>query len=88
MQILEKHGGVPMPDWIVAILDGHEANAAGWQQCKSPKICGAFNGKSDSGGIFVSGGVFDTLEKLEDYMARGMKVYQHICREHPESHSR
>ena len=58
-----------MPDWMVAILDGHEANAAGWQQCNSPKICGTFNGKSDSGGIFVSGGVFDSMEKLEKYMA-------------------
>lgn len=84
IRILQKHGGVPMPDWMVAILDGHEANAAGWQQCNSPKICGTFNGQSDSGGIFVSGGVFDTLEKLEDYMDRGMKIYQQVCREHPE----
>jgi len=41
-------------------------------------------GKSDSGGIFVSGGVFDTLEKLAEYMARGMKVYQQASRENPE----
>ena len=83
IRILKEHGGVPMPKWMVAILDGHEENAAGWQQCNSSKICGTFTGKSDSGGIFVSGGVFDSLEKLEDYMDRGMKVYQQISREHP-----
>jgi FAD/FMN-containing dehydrogenase len=83
-RILEKHGGKVMPPWMVAILDGHEANAAGWQQCNSPKICGTLTGKSDSGGIFVSGGVFDTLEKLADYMDRGMKVYQQVCRDNPE----
>lgn len=82
-RILEKHGGVVMPPWMVAVLDGHESNAAGWQQCNSPKICGTFTGKSDSGGIFVSGGVFDTLGKLGEYMARGMKAYQQVCREHP-----
>lgn len=82
--ILKKHGGIVMPPWMVAILDGHEANAAGWQQCNSPKICGTLNGKSDSGGIFVSGGVFDTLEKLSVYMDRGMKIYQQVCRDHPE----
>ena len=65
IKMLEKYGGTVMPAWMVAILDGHEANAAGWQQCNSPKICGTFNGKSDSGGIFVSGGVFDSMEKLE-----------------------
>lgn len=84
IKILKKHGGVPMPEWMVAVLDGHESNAAGWQQCNSPKICGTFTGKSDSGGIFVSGGVFDTLEKLEEYMVRGMKEYQDVCRAYPE----
>ncbi len=83
-RILEEHGGVVMPPWMVAILDGHEENAAGWQQCNSPKICGTFTGKSDSGGIFVSGGVFDSLERLEDYMARGMEIYQRVSRENPE----
>jgi hypothetical protein len=84
IKILKKHGGEPMPEWMVAILDGHESNAAGWQQCNSPKICGTFNGKSDSGGIFVSGGVFDSLEKLEEYMVRGMNDYQDVCRKYPE----
>jgi FAD/FMN-containing dehydrogenase len=84
VKILKKHGGSPMPPWLVSILDGHESNAAGWQQCNSPKICGTLNGKSDSGGIFVSGGVFDTLEKLEDYMKRGMDAYQEVCRKYPE----
>ncbi|MCX8044499.1 MAG: FAD-binding oxidoreductase [Desulfobacterota bacterium] len=84
IRLLEKHGGTVMPDWMVAILDGHEANAAGWQQCNSPKICGTFNGKSDSGGIFVSGGVFDTMEKLEIYMREGMKEYQDVCKNNPE----
>lgn len=84
IKLLQKYGGVPMPDWMVAILDGHEANAAGWQQCNSPKICGTFNGKHDSGGIFVSGGVFDTMEKLEMFMKRGMDEYQEVCRSNPE----
>jgi len=84
IKLLKKFGGVPMPDWMVCILDGHEANAAGWQQCNSPKICGTLNGKSNSGGIFISGGVFDTMEKLEDYMDRGMKAYQDVCRANPE----
>jgi len=84
IRILKDNGGVVMPKWMVAILDGHEENAAGWQQINSPKICGTFTGKSDSGGIFVSGGVFDTLEKLAEYMARGMKVYQQASRENPE----
>lgn len=84
IRILEERGGVVMPKWMVAILDGHEENAAGWQQINSPKICGTFTGKSDSGGIFVSGGVFDTLEKLEEYMDRGMKVYQQVSRDNPE----
>jgi FAD/FMN-containing dehydrogenase len=83
IRILEEGGGTVMPPWMVAILDGHEENAAGWQQCNSPKICGTFNGQSNSGGIFVSGGVFDSLEKLEDYMDRGMQTYQQICRENP-----
>jgi hypothetical protein len=83
-RILENYGGVVMPPWMVAILDGHEENAAGWQQCNSPKICGTFTGKSDSGGIFVSGGVFDSLEKLEDYMIRGMEIYQRVSRENPD----
>jgi FAD/FMN-containing dehydrogenase len=83
IKLLEQYGGTPMPDWMVAILDGHESNAAGWQQCNSPKICGTFNGKSDSGGIFVSGGVFDSLDKLEEYMDRGMKEYQDVCRKYP-----
>jgi hypothetical protein len=83
IRMLEEGGGTVMPPWMVAILDGHEENAAGWQQCNSPKICGTFNGQSNSGGIFVSGGVFDSLEKLEDYMDRGMKTYQQICRENP-----
>ncbi len=84
IKMLKKFGGVPMPDWMVAILNGHEKNAAGWQQCNSPKICGTFNGKSNSGGIFVSGGVFDTMEKLEDYMRRGMKEYQDVCKKNKE----
>jgi FAD/FMN-containing dehydrogenase len=84
IRILEQRDGVVMPGWMVAILDGHEANAAGWQQCNSPKICGTFNGTSDSGGIFVSGGVFDSLEKLEIYMDRGMQAYQQVCRDNPE----
>ena len=84
IRILKEHGGVVMPEWMVAILDGHEENAAGWQQCNSPKICGTLNGKSDSGGIFVSGGVFDTLEKLEEYMDRGMKIYQQVSRDNPD----
>ncbi len=84
IKMLKKYGGVPMPDWMVAILDGHEANAAGWQQCNSPKICGTFNGKSDSGGIFVSGGVFDTMEKLEIYMREGMNAYQAVCRKYKD----
>ncbi len=84
IKLMKKYGGVPMPDWMVSILDGHEANAAGWQQCNSPKICGTFNGKADSGGIFVSGGVFDTMEKLELYMKRGMDEYQEVCRANPE----
>ena len=84
ISILQEQGGMVMPEWMVAILDGHEENAAGWQQINSPKIAGTFNGKSDSGGIFVSGGVFDSLEKLEDYMDRGMKAYQQICRDNPE----
>ena len=84
IRILQEQGGVVMPQWMVAILDGHEENAAGWQQCNSPKICGTLNGQSDSGGIFVSGGVFDSLEKLEDYMDRGMKIYQAVSREHPD----
>jgi FAD/FMN-containing dehydrogenase len=84
VEILKRHGGLEMPKSLVAILDGHEANAAGWQQCNSPKICGTFTGKADSGGIFVSGGVFDTLEKLADYMERGMKVYQQVCRDNRE----
>jgi len=84
IKLLKKFGGVPMPDWMVSILDGHEANAAGWQQCNSPKICGTFNGKSDSGGIFVSGGVFDTMEKLEQYMREGMDEYQDVCRKNKE----
>jgi hypothetical protein len=83
-KILKKYGGVPMPPWMVSILDGHESNAEGWQQCNSPKICGTFTGKSDSGGIFISGGVFDTLEKLADYMERGMKEYQDVCKKYPE----
>jgi FAD/FMN-containing dehydrogenase len=84
IRILQEQGGVVMPEWMVAILDGHEENAAGWQQCNSPKICGTLNGKSDSGGIFVSGGVFDSLEKLEDYMDRGMKIYQKVSRDNPD----
>jgi hypothetical protein len=84
IKMLKKFGGVPFPDWMVSILNGHEANAAGWQQCNSPKICGTFNGKHDSGGIFVSGGVFDTMEKLELFMKKGMEAYQGVCRENPE----
>ncbi len=84
IKMLKKFGGTPMPDWMVSILDGHEANAAGWQQCNSPKICGTFNGESNSGGIFVSGGVFDTMEKLEEYMERGMNDYQDVCRKNKE----
>ena len=84
IKTLKKHGGTAMPEWMVAILDGHESNAAGWQQCNSPKICGTMNGKSDSGGIFISGGVFDSLEKLEEYMKRGMHEYQDVCRKYPE----
>ena len=84
IKMLKKYGGVPFTDWIVSILNGHEANAAGWQQCNSPKICGTFNGKHDSGGIFVSGGVFDTMEKLELFMKKGMDAYQSVCRENPE----
>ena len=84
IKLLKKYGGMPFPDWIVSILDGHEANAAGWQQCNSPKICGTFNGKYDSGGIFVSGGVFDTMEKLELFMKKGMEAYQGVCRKNPE----
>jgi hypothetical protein len=84
IKLLQKHGGTVMPPWMVAILDGHEANAAGWQQCNSPKICGTFNGRSDSGGIFVSGGVFDSMEKLEAYMRDGMAEYQDVCRKNPE----
>lgn len=83
IKMLKKFGGTPMPDWMVAILDGHEANAAGWQQCNSPKICGTFNGESNSGGIFISGGVFDSMEKLEEYMRRGMDEYQEVCRANP-----
>jgi len=84
VRILEKYGGTVMPEWMVAILDGHEANAAGWQQCNSPKIAGTLNGKSDSGGIFISGGVFDSLEKLAEFMDQGMKIYQNACKENPE----
>ena len=84
IKLLEKHGGTVMPSWLVAILDGHEANAAGWQQCNSPKICGTLNGKSNSGGIFVSGGVFDQMKQLEDYMRLGMAEYQDVCRKNPE----
>jgi len=84
IRILQEQGGVVMPQWMVAILNGHEENAAGWQQINSPKICGTFTGKSDSGGIFVSGGVFDSLEKLAAYMDRGMKVYQQVSHENPE----
>ncbi|MCP4717442.1 MAG: FAD-binding oxidoreductase [Deltaproteobacteria bacterium] len=84
IKMLKKFGGTPMPDWMVSILDGHEANAAGWQQCNSPKICGTFNGESNSGGIFISGGVFDTMEKLELYMQEGMDAYQDVCRANPE----
>jgi FAD/FMN-containing dehydrogenase len=83
-RIFQQYGGIIMPPWMVAILDGHESNAAGWQQCNSPKISGTLTGQSDSGGIFVSGGVFDSLEKLGDYMDRGMKAYQQVCRENPE----
>ena len=83
VRILKEYGGVVMPEWIVAILDGHEENAAGWQQCNSTKICGTFTGRSDSGGIFMSSGVFDSLDRLEEYMDQGMKIYQRVCRENP-----
>lgn len=84
IHLLKKHRGVVMPHWMVDILDGHEENATGWQQCNSAKICSTLNGKPDSGGFLVTGAGFDSLDKLEEFMIRAMKVYQQVCRKNPE----
>jgi FAD/FMN-containing dehydrogenase len=84
IKTLKKYGGTPMPDWLVAILDGHEKNTEGWQQANSPRVLGSFNGKSDTGGLFVTGGVFDTLEKLKEHMDQGRRDYLNLCKEFPE----
>ncbi|MCK5257251.1 MAG: FAD-binding oxidoreductase, partial [Deltaproteobacteria bacterium] len=83
-RIFEKHGGIPMPHWMVSILDGHETNAAGWQQNNSPRVLGTFNGKFDTGGLFVTGGAFDTLEKLEEHMEQGFKDYTDVVKKYPK----
>ena len=84
IKTLKRYGGVPMPDWMVSILDGHEKNAQGWQQQNSPRVLGSFNGKYDTGGLFVTGGVFDTLERLKEHMEEGYRDYHELCKKYPE----
>lgn len=84
MKILEKHGGVPMPPWLVSMLDGHEVNATGWQQSNSPRTLGTLNGKFDTGGLFITSGVFDSLERIKEHMEQGLKDYLDLCAANPE----
>ena len=84
IKALGKHGGTPMPDWMVAIFDGHETNVAGWQQNNNMKSLGTFNGKFDSGGLFVTSGVFDSLNVLETHMKQGLKDYEEVLKSYPE----
>jgi len=84
IKILKRHGGVPLPPWMVSMLDGHETNASGWQQNNNMRSLGTFNGKHDTGGLFITSGVFDTLETLEEHMEQGLKDYQEVCAGYPE----
>lgn len=84
IKALEKQGGVPLPDWMVSILDGHETNVAGWQPNNNMRSLGTFNGKFDTGGLFVTSGVFDSLERLAVHMKQGLKDYQEVCKSYPE----
>jgi len=84
IKILKKLGGVPFPSWMVSILDGHETNIAGWQQTNNARSLGTFNGKFDTGGLFVTSGVFDSLNSLEEHMEQGLKDYQEVLKAYPE----
>jgi hypothetical protein len=84
IETFRKHGGVPMPPWLVSILDGHETNASGWQQNYNTRSLGTFDGKHDTGGLFITSGAFDTLEKLEGHMEQGLKDYREVCAKYPE----
>jgi FAD/FMN-containing dehydrogenase len=84
IRALKKLGGVPLPPWMVAILDGHETNVTGWQQTNNARSLGTFNGKFDSGGLFVTSGAFDSLDTLEEHMQQGIKDYQAVCKAYPE----
>jgi hypothetical protein len=83
-RIFQKHGGVVLPKQIVAILDGHEQNVTGWQQCNSARLCGSLGSKPDSGGMLVNAAGFDSLDKLIEHIQRAMKAYRKICRKYPE----
>jgi FAD/FMN-containing dehydrogenase len=84
IKALKKNGGTPLPDWMVAILDGHETNTTGWQQNNNMRSLGTFNGRFDSGGLFVTSGVFDTLDVLAVHMKQGLKDYQEVIASYPE----
>jgi len=84
IKTLKHYGGVPLPSWMVAILDGHETNTAGWQPNNNMRSLGTFNGKYDTGGLFVTSGVFDTLEKLEEHMKQGLQDFSEVCTSYPE----
>lgn len=84
IKALEKYGGIPMPYWMVSILDGHETNVAGWQQNNNMRSLGTFNGKFNTGGLFVTSGAFDSLDKLKEHMEQGLKDYQEVIKAYPE----
>lgn len=81
---LEKRGGITMPDWMVAIFDGHETNVSGWQQNNNTRSLATLNDKFDTGGLFITSGVFDTLDKLEEHMEQGLQDYREVCKAHPD----
>jgi hypothetical protein len=45
---------------------------------------GTFNGKFDSGGLFVTSGVFDTLDVLKPHMKEGLQDYQEVIASYPD----
>ena len=84
IKALAREGGTPLPDWMVAILDGHETNTTGWQQNNNMRSLGTFNGRFDSGGLFVTSGAFDTLDVLAVHMKQGLKDYQEVVPAYPD----
>jgi hypothetical protein len=84
IKALKKHGGTLLPDWMVAILDGHETNTTGWQQNNNMRSLGTFNGKFDSGGLFVTSGVFDTLDVLAAHMKESLQDYHEVIASYPD----